>query len=388
MHLVVFSHEPLQVLERRVKARFGKIPFSSLWKGPIRAATSGDIIPPGTLPSWVFVEPVKDIKTMVIMWPIPEKYASRGNRIAEVAAVVLGGFGDATLLSKLKADGVATSVSADVENDAADAAFFNVYIQLTKQGIVKYRRVLEILYETIGTLGRQSLPAHIVEEHNTLSTLKYKWQERQKDARYFSSIAAQLREEDFASYPQKHWFWEHAPYDVAEIFLTHLTPRNNIVFIQDKSSRASNVTLDKSEPIVGARYAITNFTDEDVAFFDAAHQRVQDDIRYPSKSPYIPDSSTRVLRSIDPLQVNRSRFEPLPEIVKSVDPGSESFLSTFIAGDTEFGTPKISFRNSFFSPALDTGGNPRKEIVVTLWIDAVYQTTETMNAAAALGGYR
>jgi len=388
MHLAVISHEPLQVLEGRVKARFGKIPFSSQWKGPIRAALSGDIIPSGTLGSWVFLEPLKDLRKMVITWPIPEKFAARGNRIAEVAASVLGGAGDATLLSKLKAEAVATSVSTEVENDAADAAFFIVYIELTAHGLENYRRVVEILFESLGTLGRLNFPAHIVEQHNTLSTLKYRWQERRKDARVLGNMVADMRDEDLASYPHKLWFWEHAPYDVAEIFLTHLSPSNSIIFIQSKSSKIFNVTFDKSEPIAGAKYTITNFTDDDIALFNAAHQRVQDDFRYPSKSPYIPESNICVLHSIDRLQVNRSRFEPLPEAVKALDSTSESFLSTYIAGDIEFGTPKISFRNSFFSPAWDTGGNPHKDIVVQLWMDSVYQTTESMRAGAAVGGYR
>lgn len=388
MHLAVFSHEPLQVLERRVKARFGKIPFSPQWKGPIRAASSGDIIPPGTLGSWVLVEPLKDLRKMVVTWPIPEKFASRGNRAAEVAASVLGGVGDATLLSKLKAEAVATSVATDVDNDAADAAFFTVHIELTAQGLARYPRVVQILFESIGTFGRLNFPAHIVEEHNTLSSLRYKWQERCKDARSLGNMVASMREEDLATYPHKSWFWEHAPYDVAEIFLDHLSPNNSIVFIQSKSSKFFNVTFDKSEPIAGARYSITNFTDDDFELFNDAHQHVQVDYRYSSKSLYIPDSNVRVFRSIDSLQMNRSRFEPLPEIVNTLDSASDSFLSTYIAGDIEFGTPKISFRNSFFSPALDTGRNPLKEIVVELWIDSIYETTETIRAGAALGGYR
>ena len=334
------------------------------------------------------MEPLKDLRKMVITWPIPEKFASRGNRIAEVAASVLGGVGDGTLLSKLKAEEVATSVVTDVDNDAADAAFFTVHIELTAQGLAKFPRVVQILFESIGAFGRLDFPAHIVEEHNTLSSLKYKWQERWKDARALGNMVAGMREEDLATYPHKSWFWEHAPYDVTEIFLDHLSPNNSIIFIQSKSSKNFNVTFDKSEPIAGAKYSITNFTDDDFGVFNDAHQHVQADYQYSSKSLYIPDPNVRVFRSIDSLQVNRSRFEPLPEIVNTLDSASDSFLSTYIAGDVEFGTPKISFRNSFFSPALSIGGNPLKEIVLQLWMDSVYETTQTMRAGAALGGYR
>src|SRR4051794_33678315 len=55
MHLVVFSHEPMQVLQRRVEARFSGIKFRESWKGPVRAEVTGVIIPNSVLPSWVYV---------------------------------------------------------------------------------------------------------------------------------------------------------------------------------------------------------------------------------------------------------------------------------------------------------------------------------------------
>jgi insulysin len=388
MHLVVYSHEPLQVLERRVKAKFGKIPHATDWKGPVRAATSGEIIPPGVSRSWVFVEPIKNLKHLSMMWQIPDKFAETGNRVAEVVATSLGSVGDGTLLSKLKSEALATSIYASVENEAADAAFFYINVDLTTQGLANYRRVVEIVFQGLGTLGRLSPPAYIVEQHNTLSTLNYKWQQRKTDTRVYGYEVKELRGQDFASYPKKSLFWEHSPYDVAEIFLNHLSPNTSIIFIQAKSSDTFNVTFDKSEPTNSAKYTITNFTDEDLALFNTAHHSLQADVRYAPQSLYIPEQNLQLLRYIDPLLVNRSRWEPLPTTVKGLDPSSESFLSTFIAGDTEFGIPKISFRNSFFSPALNTGVNPRKEIVVYLWIKSVYETTEAMRAAAALGGYR
>lgn len=47
MHLVIYGHKPIVELEILVKARFGKIPFSEQWKGPVRAESSGIIVPLG-----------------------------------------------------------------------------------------------------------------------------------------------------------------------------------------------------------------------------------------------------------------------------------------------------------------------------------------------------
>src|SRR5271155_3740446 len=281
MHLVVYSHEPLQVLERRVKAKFGKIPYATNWKGPVRAATSGEIIPPGVSGSWVFVEPIKNLKHLSMLWQIPDKFAETGNRVAEVVATVLGSLGDGTLLSKLKSAALATSIYTSVENEAADAAFFYIKVDLTEQGLTNYRRVVEIVFQALGTLGRLNSPAHIVEQHNTLSTLNYKWQEQTTGDRVYADGVRELRAQDFASYPKKSLLWEHSPYDVAEIFLDHLSPNNCIIFIQAKSTDCFNVAFEKSEPIAAAKYTITNLTGDDLALFNTAHESVQQDIQYP-----------------------------------------------------------------------------------------------------------
>ena len=63
MHLV-YSHEPFQVLQGRVKSKFGKITFSPEWKGPVRAVSYGESVPPGITGSWVFVEPIKETRKL------------------------------------------------------------------------------------------------------------------------------------------------------------------------------------------------------------------------------------------------------------------------------------------------------------------------------------
>src|ERR1700737_5663977 len=86
MHLFVEGYEPLEELEQCVKDRFGGIKFSPKWKGPVRAEPYGNIIPPSVPGSWVYVEPIKDIRILKLAWQIPSKFSIEGNRAAGVAA--------------------------------------------------------------------------------------------------------------------------------------------------------------------------------------------------------------------------------------------------------------------------------------------------------------
>lgn len=378
MHLVVFGHEPLQLLEQRVKTRFGKIKFSAKWEGPVRAEVWGEIVPKNVTGSWVFVEPIKDIRTLDIMWEIPARFAARGTRIANVAASVLSRLGEGSILSKLKAERLVTAFSADVENEAADSAFFYVHAELTLHGLANYRRVVEIIFQGIGTLGRTTLPSYAVDEHNTMGTLNYQWQARRTDYGYYAERVYALRQEDLEFYPKKELFWEYAPFDISDIFLNHLTPNLGIVLVNAKSSDSFNVIFDRSEPVVGARYAFIKFSGAELSEFVIAHGTNANDIRFADKSPFIP-SNLNVPQANSNL--NRSRWEPKPEQVASGP------VDIFMVKDDEFGVPKLQIRQTFFSPALNYGGIPRKQIVAALWLGQVQETLEQLRYSAGAGGY-
>jgi len=385
MHLVVFGQEAIHVLEQRVRNRFGKIRFSTRWPGPVRAETWGKIVPSNVTGSWVFVEPIKDIRTLDILWEIPARFAARGNRVANVAASVLGRMGEGSILSKLKAEGLVTQFSTEVENEAADAAFFNVHAELTTKGLAKYHRVVEIIFQGIGTLGRLKLPAHTVKEHNTMALLDYQWQARRTDYRYYAEAVYNLRQEDLASYPKKTLFWDYSPLDISDIFTNHLTPTKSVVLVNAKASDTFNITFNRSEPIVGAKYAFATFSTAESNDFTSAYQTDATDIKFADQSPYIPDPDVTVRDLVDLNKLNRSRWEPKPMQLSAKDGDALSHI--FLAHDDEFGVPKFQLRQSFFSPALSYGGNPLKQCIIGMWVGQIHETLQQLKYSAGVAGY-
>jgi len=391
MHLVVFSHEPMEVLQRRIKARFSDIGFSSEWKGPVRAEVHGDIIPPSVLGSWVYVEPIKDVRALKMMWSVPARFAVQGNRAADVAASVLADSGPGSIFSNLKDQGLVTSFSAYAENEALDSAFIYANAALTVEGLPNVTRVVELIFQGIGSLGKQTLPPWIVEEHNQMSTLNYMWQTRQTNYRAYAKAAYNLRQEDLAGYPRKSLFWEYAPFDLVDLFLTHLTPNKSIIFVQGQASDTFNVTFNSFEPIVGVRYSLVDISSTEMDIFVTAHQSLQEKNYYPPPSPYMPNPSPRVINQLDPLVViDLQKWEPNPipitlDYNTSTDP---AFRDTFLAPDTEFGVPGMVLKSSFFSPALDFGGDAYKEVIGYLWISQALETTEQWRSQAEAGGFK
>jgi insulysin len=379
MHLVVYSHEPISVIEDRVKATFGKIASCEDWKGPVRAEQSGPIVPPDATGSWVYIDPVKDIKTVRLVWEIPHQFADWGNRVGSVVGGVLSRIGEGSIFAKLKSESLASSLDAEVENESADSAFLCLEVELTGTGLDNVPRVLEIIFQGIGTLGKLKMPGHIVQQHNALALLDYKWQNRRSDLAFTKQEVVKLRSEEFSAFPKMSLFWEHSPADVAEIFNTHLAPQNCIVYVQAKDL---DVTYDKFEPIVGAPYTFTKFSDEEATRFEAAHQSVQDDISYVEKSEFIPQD-VRALHAVDPTFANVPRWLPLPTKFDA-----EEVQTAFVAPDVEFGIPKIDLNTYITSPGLSLGQEAFRRVILHLWLSAVRETTKAMRELASAGGYQ
>ena len=393
MHLVVEGREPLDILEGKIKERFGKIPYSQKWKGPVRAEPEGNIIPRHVLQSWVYVEPIKDFRNLRMMWEIPFRFANWGNRAAVVAAAVLSEEGEGSVFAKLKEHEYATSFSAEAENEASDAAFFYVNAELTEHGVKQVKKVVEIIFQAISMLGRLDLPVYAVEQHNVLSELNFKWQSRQTEYRLFADTVYSMRQEDFLDYPQKNLFWEYNPYDVSDLFRNYLVPSKSIIFVQAKASPGHLVIFDRTDPIVGVKYSLVPFSKGEKSDFDDSQRTSVTDIRYPKPSTFIPDKDVKVIHPQNPENVDRPRWQPAPIHLDPCDnPTKRSVesgvMDLYMSPDVEFGIPKIDLKVSLFSPKLNISGDPHMEVIGELWIKAVMRRLQILKAESEAAGYR
>jgi insulysin len=382
MHLVVFGQEKLSELESRVNERFGEIQLSPNWTSAILAESWGKIVPDSLPGSFVFVEPIQDILTLTMMFEIPAEFGEGGNRIAQIGAAVLRRPGKGSILSMLKEEGLAVQLFAVGSNIAADAAFLYIQADLTILGLAKYQRVVEILFHGIGTLGRLSFEEYVVQQHNDMEILDYKWQSRRTDFRYYAEAVYNLRTEDLKGYPRQSLFWDYLPSDISNLFLEYLTPAKSIVLVNAKQSDVFNRTFNLAEPIVGARYSLQKFSPTELAQFETVFQRDSADIHFPARSEYIPNPNAQVISPLDPGLIYFPRWEPKPfELLRN------DSTTIYLSPDTEFGVPRIELRQNFFSPALGVGGNPRRQLLLKLWCGQIEETLQDVRDAASKGGY-
>ena len=129
MTLAVVSNRGLDELEALVRGRFDEIPNRNL---PPHRYPQAYLKPANAL-RVLSVEPVKDQRSLVIEFPLPPTRLYYRSRPLHLIGAVLGHEGEGSLLSLLKAENLASGLSAGHGESTVDYASFAVRIELTPE---------------------------------------------------------------------------------------------------------------------------------------------------------------------------------------------------------------------------------------------------------------
>ena len=88
-------------------------------------------------------------------FPLPDLRPYAGSKPAELVGYVLGNEGPGSLLAALKAEGLATGLSAGAGAETPDYGSFDIQISLTPEGLQAYPRVLAMIFAAIDFAARQ-----------------------------------------------------------------------------------------------------------------------------------------------------------------------------------------------------------------------------------------
>ncbi len=235
----------------------------------------------------ITVEPVADVRSLTVEFPLPSVDAFYKAKPLSLIGSVLGHEGAGSLLSMLKAEGLATSLSAGGGESTEDYASFSVTIGLTPQGLQRYQDVLAYLMGTIGELRRRGIPRYLFDENRTMADLGYRYRERMDSARLASSMSAWMQEFPLDDLPAAPYLFREYDPALYRSLLARMTPDNMLVTL---TARGVPTTL--TQRYYRARYGYQELT-------GAPYERLvqaQPDRRWhlPAPNPFIPTDTALV----------------------------------------------------------------------------------------------
>lgn len=359
MRLVVFGAEPLDALEALVVPLFSPVPN--------RGAKAVDIAQPlfeqGSLPLLLQVQPQATLRQLEVSFPVADYRANyRTNPLGYLGNLV-GHEGKNSLLSQLKAEGLAETLAAGSGLGWRGGALFSVSIGLTEQGLAEQERVLQLLFAYLDLLRVAGPQQWLYEEQAQLADLQFRFREQANPVNYVSALAGGMH--DYA--PEDilrggSVMSEYKPQLISEL-LAVLVPGNALVTVTHASVPVDSVTTYYEVP-----YSAQPVSPEQLARWTAPVNDAA--LALPAPNEFIAE---------DVSLVSASSVANPPSLVL------ESERQTVWFGqDTEFGVPRGALYINFRSPQV--GETPQQTAAALLYTALLKDAVNEFTYSALLAG--
>ena len=312
MTLALVSKSSLDDLEAWARKYFSPVENRKL--APIDYPA--DYLPPKAALRLARMEPIKDLRQLTFEFPLPATRQFWTSKPGSLIGFILGHEGEGSLLSALKAEGLATGLGASVDANTKDFGSFNVAITLTPTGLEKYPRVLELFFAAIQRLRTAGYPAYLFKERAVMARLDETFKDKGEGANRAVLLANQIRDFPLEIAEREPYLWLKEDPAAYDLLLRQIRPDNMLAVLT-----AKGVPTNLTERYYGTKYSYTEDT-------GAAYQALLNPpdiaaIQLPKPNPFVPASAavlpTQPLRLID-----------------------EPALSLYYSQDTEFLRPMVA----------------------------------------------
>ncbi len=363
MALTVLGQEPLDQLQAWVEAIFSAVPNYDF--APLRY--DSDFYRTEDLPRLVTVAPVQEQRQLNLIFPIPAVEPHYRSKPTTYIANLLGHEGEGSLLSILKAQGLAEGLSAGVGTSDRDRATFEVSIQLTPAGVEAVDTILRGVFAYLDLIRRDGIDAWRFAEQRQLATIAFQFQEPFTPVRYVSALANRLHSYPAADILRGPYLMVDFDPDLIGRYLGALTPDNVLMTLM-----APGVETDRRTPYFDAPYGVHSAenllpgptSDASPLGADLAG------LALPAPNPFVPEDLTVATGGGDDASPER-----LVEI-----PG----FTLWFQHDDTFDVPRANFYVSLRSPLATT--SPKASATTQLYVEMVSDQLNEFAYPAQLAG--
>ncbi len=360
MTLVVVGQAPVAELEQLVREKFSAIPDSK----PALAPADAPLFTPGTLPLWVNVEPVKEMRNLVLQFPIPDVQPHYLAKPTGYLGNLLGHEGRGSLLSELKTRGLAEGLSAGLGTAGDGFAMFRIGISLTEAGNAKLDEIIALTFAAIERVADQGIADWRFDEQARLSMLAFEFQEKGGAMHYATRLAGALHDYPYQDVLRAPYAMDHYQPELLREYLAHLNPQNLLA-----THVAMDLETDQVSPRFDANYSAVKIPDSRIAQWTGNAQAAN--LHLPDRNPFIPEDLASLDAGMD--------VEAIPAKIIT-KPGFELWHKV----DASFNTPRANFYFAIRSPiANDT---PAHAVLAGLMVRGINEQLNEFSYPARLAG--
>ena len=359
MKLVVLGREPLEVLEGQVRARFAAVAR----RGVERRRITAPLYREGLLPARLDIEPVREIRSMLLSFAIPSVLAHYRARPLALVSHFLGHEGRGSLLSALKARGWVQGLSAGTNIVHPDFAMFGIGVRLTEAGLAHTDDIIASIFAYLDLVGEAGLEPRYHDELGRMAQIGFRFLEKRGAGDHATALARAMH-----VYPIHEILtapWRFGDFDPAleRRFLAALTPDRVLVTVVAKGA-----STDATAPLYDTPYRLRPIPPRTVARWRSP--TLDDSIALPGPNPFVPE---------DLALIDVQAPDPRP-VLLAQRPGFELWSRA----DIEFRQPRTNFYFSVRSPIAND--SPRHAVLSALFARMTNDALSEFTYPAALAG--
>jgi insulysin len=283
MRLVVLGSESLDELEDLVQPLFSPVPNKSFQHAPIAAPMFAD----GVLPMEVEVKPQATLRQLKVSFPIADYRSEYKAKPLSYLGNLVGHEGEGSLLSQLKAEGLAEGLGAGLGLAWRGGALFSISVSLTEEGVVNQQRVLQLLFSYLEMLREQGPKEWLYDEQAQLAQLAFRFQEKGSPMGYVSALSGGMHTYDPIDVLQGGYLMSDYQAPMLEELLGNMVPVNALVELQDASART-----DRESVHYGVPYSVRQPSAQQLAAWQSGS--VTDAFHLPTPNQFIAEDVSLV----------------------------------------------------------------------------------------------
>ncbi len=347
MHLVVISALPLEQLIPIVTGDFSAVPNHA---NPLPAYPF-ELLDAKQESHFIYIKPIKDIKTLSLIWQPPKQFAGdRDRSVFDLVAYALNSGDSNGLCKQLKKEQLADSVSCGSDQFSQDEALFQISISLTEKGVKNLNTVISRCFQAINRLKLTGIPDYIFQENKQMSVINYEYQTREECFAFVQDLGSNIIYEPLETFPQKLNI--PTSYDPAflKAFIDTLVPETCVFFVQ-ADPKMTGVSMTSKEKWMEAEYTIQAIPQEKLK--EWKNVTVNPNIQLPPRNPFIPTN----LSLLPPTSDTKAP----PELL-SKDDG----CAVYFKQDSQYQVPTSVSMFSLKTPLLD--GSAQATVLFDLYL--------------------
>ena len=280
------------------------------------------------------IVPIKDIKELLIEFPIPD-YHEKHYRTQPVHYVshLIGHEGQGSILSELKAKSLVNSLFSYGKRIAIGVNMFGIKMDLTNQGIDQVNEIIKIVFQYLNMLRSEGTKKWIFDECSVLKEITFDYKEKEKPRDYVSNIAFNMHEYSIDEVVKGSYILDDYKPELIDDLISFLKPEN--MRITQVGKKFQNQT-DRKEKYYGIDYSYEDIPKEAMSLWKNAGSNSK--LHLPGKNEFIPAKLELV---------EREEIQKNPILYRKDD-----FSHIWYLQDNEYKLPKAFYGIHIKSPII------------------------------------